>query len=155
MKAEGKSNKSGVIDLELVSIEEGGVHIFIRGRINGKPARFLIDTGASRSVMDINRLSRFFEPGNMVLKKLEKLSTGLGTSSMESNLVILPLISFQRILIRNYNMAVLDMSHVNQSYSELGLKKIDAVIGGDLLTRFGAVIDYSKSQLKLRLIHPG
>lgn len=138
-----------MVSLETVPIEDEGVHIFIRGRINGKKARFLVDTGASRSVLDRNRLKRFFARSEEVLEKVDKLSTGLGTNSMESNMALLPLLSFGRILIRRYHMAVLDLSHVNDSYAQLGLARIDGVIGGDILLRFQAVIDYRSKDVRL------
>jgi predicted aspartyl protease len=137
------------LDIDVVPIEEDGVHLFIQGRINGRKARFLIDTGASRSVVDKFRLSRFYKDQNPDLNKTEKLSAGLGTNSMESNTTVLSLLSLGRLINRNYHIVVLDLSHVNESYKLLGIKKIDGVIGGDILQSFNAVIDYNKQTLAI------
>jgi hypothetical protein len=136
------------IKLELVSIEADGYHIFMRGRVNGKPARFLVDTGASRTVVDMARITRFF-PGNEAgFEKLESLSAGLGTNSMESHTVMLPSLSFGRLVLRNYTAAALNLKHVNDSYKLLKLRQIDGVIGGDLLHRLRGVIDYGSGGIR-------
>ena len=137
------------VAIEIAPIEEDGVHIFVAGRIAGRKARFLIDTGASRSVVDKTRITRFFPGQGLILTKLEKLSTGLGTNSMESNMILLPLMSLGRVILRDYRMAVLDLSHINASYRMLGLKEIDGVIGGDLLRDLNALIDYQGRELRL------
>jgi predicted aspartyl protease len=137
------------LDIDLVPIEEDGVHLFIHGRINGMKARFLIDTGASRSVVDKSRLPLFYRDRDPDLNKTEKLSAGLGTNSMESNTTILPLLSLGRLVTRNYHMVVLDLSHVNESYKLMGIKKIDGVIGGDILQTLNAVIDYKNQLLEI------
>lgn len=137
------------IKMELAPIEEDGIHLFISGRINGKKARFLIDTGASRSVLDKDRLARFFKGGEVALEKTEKLSTGLGTNTMESNTITLELLSIGRLIIRKYHIVALDLTHVNQSYQHIGLKKIDGVIGGDLLLSLRAIIDYREKVLQI------
>jgi predicted aspartyl protease len=137
------------LDLDMVPIEEDGVHLFISGRINGKKARFLIDTGASRSVLARERIDRFFSGEDISLEKVEKLSAGLGTNTMESNTLILPLISLGRIRRKGYHVVVLELSHVNESYKQLGIKQIDGVIGGDLLLAFNAVIDYGNQSIRI------
>ena len=45
---------------------------------------------------------------------------------------------------------MLDLSHVNQSYEQIGLKPIDGVLGSDVLLKYNAVIDYEKKILKLK-----
>ena len=135
--------------MDLLPIEEDGFHIFIPVRINGKKARFLVDTGASRSVVDKDRITRFIPDDKLVFEKLEKLSTGLGTNNMESKTIVLEMISLGREKFKNYRIVALDLSHVNQSYNMLGLKNIDGVIGGDLLDTMNAVINYGKKVLTI------
>jgi predicted aspartyl protease len=135
------------LKIELVPIEQDGVHIFIKARINGKPARFLVDTGASRTVVDHARVLRFVPPEEAGFEKLEAFSAGLGTNTMESHTILLHSLSFGRLVLKNYKTAVLDLSHVNDSYKIMKMKKIDGVIGGDLLHRLKAVIDYRKGEI--------
>ena len=137
------------LKLELVPIEQDGFHIFLKARINGKRARFLVDTGASRTVVDKARILSFIPHEEAEFEKLESFSAGLGTNTMESHTIILNSLSFGRLVIRDYLTAALDLSHVNQSYGMIKMKKIDGVIGGDLLHRLQAVIDYGKGEILL------
>jgi len=137
------------LKIELVPIELDGFHIFIKARINGKRARFLVDTGASRTVVDKARIMRFIPHKEAEFEKLESFSAGLGTNTMESHTIVLKSLSFGRMVIKDYLTAALDLSHVNQSYGMIRMKKIDGVIGGDLLYRLRAVIDYSEGQIRL------
>ena len=49
------------VPLQLLDIEGEGFHIMVKGKIHGKEANFLIDTGASRSVFDPKTISNFIE----------------------------------------------------------------------------------------------
>ena len=135
------------VPFQLQSIEEEGFHILIEAEINQRPARLLIDTGASRSVFDTNRFSRFVEQHSF--RPDEKLSAGLGTSSMQTMKVTLSELRIGACSIRSFETILLDMSHVNGSYERLGLPQLDGVVGSDLLVTLQAEIDYRKQQLVL------
>jgi len=138
------------IKLDIVPIEDDGYHIFLNAVINGKPARLLIDTGASRTVFDAGRIRPFLSTKKHKFKKIDKLSTGLGTNTMESHSVVLEEIAIGETIFKDYPTVVLNMEHVNQSYRMLGYPEIDGVLGGDLLHELKAVIDYRKKQIRWR-----
>ena len=150
MKKRIKREKTEIV-MDLIPIEEDGFHIFIPVRVNGKKARFLVDTGASRSVVDKDRILKYLSGEEVTFEKMEKLSTGLGTNTMESNSILLKRISFGREKILNYRAVALDLTHVNQSYQLLGIRNIDGVLGGDLLSRLNAIINYNKKVLTIRV----
>ena len=137
------------IKLEVVSIEDDGLHLFLPARINGRQARFLVDTGASRTVVDQARIVEKFKVDGTAFQKLDTLSAGLGTNTMESHLIVLNTLSFGRMILKDYKAAALDLKHVNQSFGQLKFRKIDGVIGGDLLHRLKAVIDYKRKEIRL------
>ena len=138
------------IPLDIIPIEEDGFHIFVEALVNGKPARLLVDTGASRTVFDEERIKSFLVPKRGQFKKIDKLSAGLGTNTMESHSVKLKEFSFGEKSFRNYQTVILDMKHVNQSYRTLGFPEIDGVLRGDLLHELKAVIDYRKKEMRWR-----
>jgi predicted aspartyl protease len=139
------------IPIQLTAIEEDGFHLMIEVEVNGIPARMLIDTGASRSVFDLERINRFFESVDPEMEENEQLSTGLGTREMQSQVLWLNELKIGELSIRKYPAVVIDMSHVNLSYSELGLEPIDGVLGSDILLKYGAVIDYKKMMMRINL----
>lgn len=121
----------------------------INAVINGQKANLLIDTGASRSVFDIEKIKKYIGEDQILFEKNEKLSTGLGTNTMESQSVIIDELKLGDLIIRNYQAVVLEMSHINQSYAKLNLPGIDGVMGGDLFYQYKVVIDYKRKSLKL------
>ncbi len=136
-----------ILPLEIILIEDDGYHLMIEVLINGKVANMLIDTGASRTVFDISKIRKFlteqnFEPNN-------KLSTGLGTNSLESKTTIIHELELGKISIKYYKSIVIDLEHVNKSYKLLNLPEIDGVLGSDLLFRYNGIIYYDKGILKL------
>ena len=139
------------VNIELLPIEDDGFHILMEGKINGKPARLLIDTGASRTVFDLERI-RLFLPENHALEKIDKLSTGLGTNTMESQVVVLEKFRLGRIILENYEAVALNMEHINQSYRMLGYPLIDGVLGGDLLLQLNANIDFTSMKIRLKRV---
>jgi predicted aspartyl protease len=136
------------IKLELLPIEEDGYHIFIEAAINGHAARLLIDTGASRTVFDAERIKSFLPEVDHNFEKIDKLSTGLGTNTMESHSVILGEFCLGETIFKDYLAVVLNMEHVNKSYLMLGERQIDGVLGGDLLNELKVVIDYRRKQVR-------
>jgi hypothetical protein len=137
------------IPFEFVSIEADGVHLILNAKINQKPCRLLIDTGASRTVFDQNRIALFVEEPEM--HENEQRSTGLGTNTMKSHIITLESLEIGALHLQDYTSVIIDMMHINQSFETYGLQTIDGVIGGDILLDYKAEIDYRKQELRLRV----
>jgi hypothetical protein len=135
------------IPLKILKIDKDGFHISALSKINGKTAHLVVDTGASRTVFDKERIKKYFKKEK--IKDLENLSTGLGTNSMQSQQTTLENFSIGKIEIENYNAILLDLSHVVQSYAQIGLKPVEGVLGSDVLKMYNAVIDYKNKTLVL------
>jgi hypothetical protein len=140
--------KSIVIPLQIVNIDNDGVHLHVKISINGKSANMVLDTGASRTVFDKNGIKKFVKDSKA--KAHEKLSAGLGTTTMKSHTIKIKKLKLGEIAIKDYQSVLLDLSHVNKSYGQIGLKPVDGVLGGDLLFTYKASILYDKKQLVLK-----
>jgi predicted aspartyl protease len=138
------------ITLKVLSIEGDGYHLYINAKINGHKAHSLVDTGASKTVFDKNRIVNFSTENKLV--ELDRLSTGLGTDSMRGHMIDIDEISLGTIKVKNYQGLALDLSHVNASYDKLGLEPIDGVLGSDILHEYNAIIDYKNQELTLEKI---
>lgn len=136
------------IPFKILSIGGEGFHLMIKLTINGKSAHVIIDTGASKTVFDKKRIKKYVK-----VKKFnqhDKLSSGLGTNTMTSQFTNIQKIKIGKIEIENYSAVLLDLSHVNHSYNQVGLKAVEGVLGSDILLKYKAVIDYEKKILKLK-----
>jgi len=138
------------IPLHVVSLEAEGFHLFVNVKLNNKTANLLLDTGASKTVFDVNRINNFKRKSKKQFEILDKLSTGLGTNSMESSFTKIKKFTISDELILNdFTAILLDMGHVNESYKMLNIQPIDGVLGSDLLMQYKAVINYKTKILKL------
>ena len=135
------------IPIQLLDIEGEGFHIMVKGTIHGKEASFLIDTGASRSVFDPKTISSFIE--NIEFEKKEGMTAGVGSSDLESATFRIDAFSLGDMEIFDYEAVALDLENIHEMYSKLGLPHIDGILGGDLLKRHKAVINYRNKKLRL------
>lgn len=136
------------IKLELIKIEGNGYHLGFEAKINGITGFLLLDTGASKTVLDKNQ-SDLFNIKNLEL--LDEKSTGLGTNTMEIHAAQVDLFELGSKKIENITLAILDLNHVNETYEKLGLKKIQGVLGSDLLYEFKGIINFAKLELELSI----
>ena len=134
------------VPLQLIDIEGEGFHIMVKGLIHGKEANFLIDTGASRSVFDPKTISDFID--NIQFEKKEGMTAGVGSSDLESATFVIDSFSVGELEIDEYEAVALDLENIHEMYGKLGLPRIDGIIGGDLLKRYKAVINYKLKKIR-------
>lgn len=139
--------KSTKVPLELLNLHDDGFHLLVEVVVFGQTFKAVLDTGASKTVFDKTTIEQHINDGDLVIS--DKLSTGLGTNSMESHTISLPLIKIGSFKLKNFEAAVLDLSTINQAYTSLNIPPVIGVIGGDILNSYEAVINYGKLQLKL------
>jgi hypothetical protein len=137
------------IPIRAIVIPPSGTHIAVSAFINGQLANVLIDTGASQTVMDLNRIHIFSTQTEFT--NTGQLSKGLGTDGMETHHFFVTQFILGDLVLEKMSVTLLDLSHVNGSYSELGLAPIDMVLGGDVLRRYTAVVDYGMMKMTISL----
>jgi len=135
------------IPISIVPIEDDGFHLQITLKVNGKKANFTLDTGASRTVFDENRIHQFIK--DEVLEDNDRLSSGLGTNTMTSKKIVIESLVLKSIEIKNYEATIINLEHVNASYQKLDIDAVDGVLGSDILKDYNAIINYGKSELIL------
>lgn len=135
------------IPFQLLDIEEDGFHIMIQGRINGKEANFLIDTGASRSVFDFATMSEFIDDPQF--QKKEGITAGVGSSDLESSTFDIESITLGNLEIKHYQAVALDLENIHETYEKINLPKIHGIIGGDVLATHKAVINYRLKKIRI------
>ncbi|MFA8451696.1 MAG: aspartyl protease family protein [Bacteroidales bacterium] len=140
------------IPIQKINIEEDGLHLMINGKVNGKDCNFLVDTGASRTVFDNNQIQEFIKDSEAEIEKNDKLGTGVGSNTMESQVTTLESIEFDSLFIADYEAILLDLKHVNESYQELGFNKIIGVLGSDLMDEYNACISYKESSIRFSVL---
>jgi len=70
---------------------------------------------------------------------------------MASSTAIISTLYIGGLLIDEFEVAVLDLSTINIAYRQLGHPEVLGVLGGDILMKYKAVINYRKKILKLKI----
>ena len=135
------------IPINIISIEGDGFHLIAEGLINNKTARFVVDTGASRTVFDKDRILNYIN--NPEFAKKDGLSAGIGGTDISSFIFNIEELSFGDLKITDYQAVAMDLSNINNSYEMIKLPHIDGVLGGDLLRKHNAVISYRLKKIRL------
>jgi hypothetical protein len=136
------------IPLNIIDLHGDGFHPVLDILIFNKPFKVVLDTGASRTAFDRDLLIQANEEANIVAS--ERLSTGLGTNTMESATAVIENIWIGDMMLPEMEVAVLDLSAINVAYRELGHPEVLGVLGSDILMKYSAVIDFGKKILKLK-----
>ena len=135
------------IPIVILPLEAEGCHLLLEARWHKRKLRLVLDTGASKTVFDNHMLLAFFP--TLELIRSEQQSAGLGTAAMESHLFDLEGLRLGKCRIQGLQAAALDLSHILNSYEDMGHGPIHGILGGDVLWKYGAKIDYRKQIMHL------
>jgi hypothetical protein len=137
------------IPLQIIDFHEDGFHPLVEIAVYGKPFILVLDTGASKTAFDQTMLLQAAD--NTQIKSSDRLSTGLGTNTMASSTAIVSDLQIRTLLIPEFEVAVLDLSAINIAYRQLNHPEVLGVLGGDILMKYKAVIDYGNKILYLNI----
>jgi predicted aspartyl protease len=129
-----------------LSVNKAG-HFELKVMLNDKPARFILDTGASHTVVD-GTLADKYEL--VVDDKKGRKAGGLGTSGLITKVSKGNRLGIGKVQITNHKLILLDLSHVNHSLKNNGSNAVIGIAGADILKKRNAVIDYKSKSLFLK-----
>jgi predicted aspartyl protease len=132
-------------DLEILNLHDDGFHLLVEVIVFEQPFKAVVDTGASRTVFDKTTVEQFIDSDALLLS--DKLSTGLGTNSMESHTLLIPQLVLGNLTVKDFECAVLDLSMINKAYESLQTGPIIGVIGGDIMMKYKASLSYREARL--------
>ena len=121
-------------------------HFEVEARVNGQPLRLLLDTGASRTVLDVNAAVQL----GLNLEASEQQAGGVGTATQAVQLATAASFDLGSLSLGSRPLAIIDLSHVSQALSGHGGNAIDGAIGGDILRDHDGIIEYTAATLYLR-----
>ncbi len=136
------------VKLEIVELQAESFHVFLHVLVNHKKVRMLLDTGASKTVLD-----KEFVESKLKTSKLESSNnptSSLHATVQSSNIMTAKSIAIGSSKLKDYMITVLDLAHVNKTYKMVKCKPIQGILGSDILVEKQAIIDYGKKQLKLK-----
>lgn len=136
------------LSIEIIELESKTFHLFVNLKIGSEKCRMLLDTGASKTVLDSIRVLRFVADNQIHVN--DSKSVGLGVDAMDTRITTLFKVKAGSLKVKQMEVAVLPLEHVNETYKLLHIQPVDGVLGSDFLRKYEAVIDLRKSLLTLR-----
>ena len=133
--------KENIISFDLTNSN----HILIECKVNNIPGIFLVDTGASNSCINYLSASKF----NLEFEKSNETASSATNEINEifnSKENILKIGDFQK---NDFDLVLFDMTFINNSLKEKGVSEVDGIIGGDILNKLKACINYKKKEISL------
>lgn len=138
-----------ILKLKIVELETENYHIMVDGEFaDGTCSTWIIDTGASKTVLDKNlsdyySISESDHPDGLQ-------SAGINEGMVDTQVGRMKSLKLGTVQIDNLKVALIDLSHVNDIYSKYSDLRIAGLIGGDILKKYHAVIDYRKKKMILQ-----
>ncbi len=139
--------KSTRIPIVIENLEGDGYHIYIEVRVGKKKLKALIDTGASKTVLD-RSLAAGIKKINLVDVELTQ-AKGLGEGMLDTSIARIPKLRIGRMTIEDHYVGLIDLAPIQETYRSLGLEPFDMILGGDILRTHEAIISYRKRWMKL------
>lgn len=134
--------------LKVQKIPPGGAHIFVKGHIGFRSMLCLIDTGASKSVVNKSFIEEFYP--SYSISETEHSTAGLGATFDKSYFVKLPKIKIGGVTIKDHKFGLLDLSGINEAYAAAGMDAINIIIGGDILLKYKCTLDYGTKEFSIQ-----
>ena len=119
-------------------------HLVCNLKINYKSARFLVDTGASNSCFDILKKEKY----NIESKGKEVELTSAAEKKMRAISSDNCKLTFNLHKVLDITLMLIDMSTINNALEEQKEKKIDGILGGDILNEIEAKINYKNLSIE-------
>lgn len=121
-------------------------HLELKGKINNVKGKFILDTGASNSCVDLNLIDYF----KLDAQESETKAAGAGATDMDTQQSENNTLHIGDWKTKKFNLVVFDLTHVNTALEQHNAKKVHGIIGADILQKGKAFIDYDKTILYLK-----
>ncbi|MBK5202780.1 MAG: aspartyl protease family protein [Prolixibacteraceae bacterium] len=139
------------IPIKIIELEKDNFHLLVIGKIGrSKKMYWIVDTGASRSVFDIKEEQYYKKKA--ISEEEEYQSAGINPGKIQTGMGTIHNLKFGKLKIKEIDMALIDLQHVNNIYEKFDKKDIAVVglIGSDILNKYGACIDFSESKIQFK-----
>lgn len=123
-------------------------HLQLKAEINGIKGRFILDTGASNSCVNLSLVDYF----KIDAVDSETKAAGAGATDMDTQQSENNILKIGKWKTNKFNLVLFDLKHVNTALKQHKAKEVHGIIGADVLEKSEAFIDYNNKMLFLKKI---
>jgi len=120
-------------------------HIIIDAAVNNVDGKFLIDTGASNSCIDLNKSEKF----KLKIQNSTDLASSATDEIKDTYISKKNSLSINQFYINDFNIVLFNMKHVIKSLLDKDEIEIDGIIGSDLLIKSEAEIIFKEKKINI------
>ena len=121
-------------------------HIIIDAAVNNVVGKFLIDTGASNSCIDLNKSEKF----KLNYGKSDEQASSATNEIKETFISKKNSLLIGECYINDYDIVLFNMKHVIKSLLDKDEIEIEGIIGADILIKYNCCIDYRENKLVVK-----
>jgi len=118
-------------------------HIIIDAKVNNIDGKFLIDTGASNSCIDLTKSEKF----KLNYGKSDEQASSATDDIKDTYISKKNLLLIDKYYIHDFDIILFNMEHVIKSLLDKDEIEIDGIIGADLLRKYNCCIDFKENTL--------
>lgn len=137
-------SRKGYVKIKLKRLSTN--HFEVKAKINDVKGRFILDTGASNSCIDIVLANHF----KLAVEDSETKAAGAGAIGMDTKISANNSLKLKDWTFNNVHIVLLDLTHVNTALTEHNSTAVHGIIGADILEKGDAIIDYKKKCVYLK-----
>ncbi|MFC3559668.1 aspartyl protease family protein [Pedobacter jamesrossensis] len=134
------------IPLKLINLQDDGFHLLVEIVVFKEKHFAVLDTGASRSVFDKSLIEQHLSETLQTSEEINAATLFTTTTTIQATI---PELKIGKLKLKNYETVAFDLQSVSETYQQFGHPPIMSIIGGDILMKHQAVINYKKLILRL------
>jgi len=135
------------IPLKLINLQDDGFHLLVEVVVFKEKHFAVLDTGASRTVFDKSLIEKHLSETIKVSDEINAATLFTTTTTIQATI---PELKIGRLKIPTYETVAFDLQSVSDTYEQFGHPPIGCIIGGDILMKHNAIIDYENLVLILK-----
>jgi len=118
----------------------------IKGQLNREEAVFLLDTGASHTVIDL----AFAKKAQLDMELSSQLGGGIGTTTAQLHRLALQEFTLSGFKVSDLELLAMDLGISNEAFLNDEDAPSDGILGTDFLEKYAAIIDYETAHMYVK-----
>lgn len=136
------------IPFTITNLEQDGFHPIVKCKLKKKSIWLVIDTGASRTVIDLESLHDF---SPIEHDHIEPFAAGINAQQFSVKRYVLPSISFSGVKLKNMEIFGSNLSELSKLYEQITGIPIHGLLGCDFLVKHKVVLNFKSKELIVKV----
>jgi len=133
------------IPFKLVELEPHSFHILLDATIKGEPVKLILDSGASRSVLD-----KIYDSGVRLEGISDTVAVGFMSDNVNIELASIPDLLVAGVKFSDFPIALADLSSLRELYKNITGLSVAGLLGCDFLVRNVSSINLGSKKIFIK-----